>query len=413
MTERDSRSSQVLGVRASASGLGAVGAGADETMLEFLIRLAERKRFIGIITGCSLLIGLILCFVLPVRYTATTEIMPPKQTQSIATLLNGPMMLGSLAEAAGGGLLSNPNDVYVGLLKSRPIADAIIGKFHLVAVYHARDMTAARRELAKRTNILSEPSTMISVSVADRDKVRAAEMANAYIEQLRVLTSDLSMTEASRRRVFFQGQLNRQKDALIAAEEAFQEVQQKKGLVHLDAQAEALIRQLAVLHAQIEEKQVELQALRSYSTDRNPDVQLAEKELATMQQEASRLEQNNGSSTFSNMGLKNVPKAGMDYIRAEREVQYQQALFGVLLKQYEAAKLDEGKEAAIIQVVEPAIPPDRRSFPKPVIVLPLSLALGFLLGCLTVIVRHRFDIERADPEGAIALQRLQDALIRR
>lgn len=409
MPERETLSSQALELGEPASGMSTAALGTDETMPEFLIQLAERKRLIAIITGCSLLVGLILCFVLPVRYTATTEIMPPKQTQSTASLLSGPMMFGSLAEAAGGGLLSNPNDIYVGLLKSRPVADAIIERFHLLDVYHSKDMTGARRELAKRTNILSEPSTMISVSVSDRDKQRAAEMANAYIAQLRALTSVLSMTEASKRRVFFQVQLKSQKETLIAAEEAFQEVQQNKGLVHLDAQAEALIRQLAVLHAQIEEKQVGLQALRSYSTDRNPDVQLAEQELATMQQEASRLEQNNSPSTFSNMGLKNVPKAGMDYIRAEREVQYQQALFDVLLKQYEAAKLDEAKEAAIIQVVEPAIPPDRKSFPKRGLIMVLSGILGLFLAILSVVFQYRVEHMKTSAEGAVACARLRRA----
>lgn len=386
---------------------GSVG---DDTMLEFLIQLAERKRLIGVITGCCLLIGLILCVVLPAHYTATTEIMPPKQTQSVSSLLNGQLMVGSLAAAAGGGLLTNPNDIYVGLLKSRPVADAIIKEFHLVAVYDSRDMTAARRKLAKRTDILSEPSTMISVSVTDGDKQRAADMANAYIQQLRTLTRTLSVTEASRRRIFYENQLNTEKESLIAAEENFQEVQQKKGLIHLDAQANVIIGSLASLRGQIAAKKVELQALRSYSTDHNPDVQLAEDELASLQQEAASLEQNDGSSNFTNMGLRNVPKAGMDYIRAAREVQYQQALFDVLLKQYEAAKLDEAKEAAVIQVAEPAIPPDRRSFPKPIIILPLSLVLGLFFGCLTAILLHRFDLEMSDPEGAVALQRLRHAL---
>jgi tyrosine-protein kinase Etk/Wzc len=393
-------------------GAGAPLATSDETMLEFLIQLAERKRLIAIVTGSSLFIGLILCLVLPVRYTATTEIMPPKQTQSISSLLNSQLMVGSLAEAAGGGLLTNPNEVYIGLLKSRPVADTIIHEFHLLTVYRAKDMTAARRELAKRTNIFSQPSTMISVSVSDPDKARAAAMANAYIEQLRALTGALSMTEAGRRRVFFQNQLNNEKEALIAAEENFQDVQQKRGLVHLDTQADEIIRSVASLRGQIEAKEVEVQALRTYSTDRNPDVQLAEDELATLQKQAARLQQNDSPSTFSSMGLKNVPKAGMDYIRAQREAQYQQALFDVLMKQYEAAKLDEAKEAAVIQVVEPAIPPDRKTSPRPLLILALSLVLGFFLGCLAALLLHRIDLEKADPEGSVALQRLQVALKR-
>lgn len=413
MPHTDSRNTRTEALFNRPVNVRAAAAGTDETMLEFLIQLAERKRFIGLVTGSSLLIGLILCFILPVRYTAVTQILPPKQSQSTTSFLNSQIMMGSLAEAAGGGLLTNPNDIYIGLLRSRLVADAIIEKFHLLSAYRAKDMTAARRELAKRTKILSEPSTLISVSVADPNKQRAADIANAYIDQLRTLTRVISVTEASRRRLFFQEQLSGQKEALIAAEETLQGVQQKKGLVHLDTQANVIIGSLASLRSQISAKEVELHTLRSYSTDQNPNVQLASEELAAMQGEAARLEQNNSPSAFSNMGLKDVPKAGMDYVRAQRELQYQQSLFDLLLRQYEAAKLDEAKEAAIIQVVEPAIPPDRKTSPRPLVILSLSLVLGFFLGCLVAILLHRFDLERADPEGAIALQKLQAVLIRR
>src|SRR5580700_2750916 len=135
-----------------------------ETIIELLIQLAERKWLIAKVTGSSLLIGLVFCFVLPTRYTALARIMPPKTTQSTTSLVNSQVMMGSLAEAASGGLLGDPNAIYIGLLKSRPIADAIIVKYELQREYRSRDMTAARKKLESRTRILSEPSTLISIS---------------------------------------------------------------------------------------------------------------------------------------------------------------------------------------------------------------------------------------------------------
>ena len=171
-----------------------------------------------------------------------------------------------------------------------------------------------------------------------------------------------------------------QKEKLIAAEVAFQQVQQNKGLVQLDAQAKVIIGSLAEIRTQIAAKEVELQALRSYSTEHNADVQLAERELSTMQGEASQMEQHNRPGGNADFGLKDIPKAGLEYIRAERELQYQQALFDTLLRQFEAARLDEAKEAAIIQVVEPAIPPDIKSAPKRGFILFLFVVIGLLSG---------------------------------
>jgi tyrosine-protein kinase Etk/Wzc len=381
------------------------------TVIDVLTQLALRKWLIAKVTGISIFIGLILCFALPVRYMAVTKIMPPKQTQSTTSFLNSQMGMGSLADAAGGGLLKDPNAIYIGLLKSRPVADAIIGQFGLVKVYHARDMTAARKKLESNTQVVSEKSTLISISVTDGDKQRASGMANAYTEQLRELSKTISFTEASRRRLFFETQVNSQKEALAAADVAFQQVQQSKGLVHLDAQANVIIGSLAAVRGQIAAKQVELQGLRSFSTEHNSDVQLAERELSTLQGEAAQMDQHGQATGASDMGMKDIPKAGLDYIRAERELQYQQSFYDLLLKQYEAAKLDEAKEAATIQVVEPAIAPDRKSSPKRVLLMLFFTVAGFYFGCFFGWLRMRLDKQSAEQREKLTA--LKAALLRR
>jgi capsule polysaccharide export protein KpsE/RkpR len=306
--------------------------------------------------------------------------------------------------------LKNPNDIYVGLLTSRPIADAIIQKFSLAKVYHARDMTDARKKLAGYTGVTSEKNGFISVSVTDKDKKRVVEMANAYTDELRILTKTLAVTEASQRRLFYEEQLKQAREALLTAELAFQQVQQQKGLVQLDAQAKAMIEGIAALRAQVAAKQVEVQALRSYSTEQNPDVQLAERELTSLQAEESRMEQSNHSPGIAGLGLGNVPAAGLEYLRAAHELAYRQALFDMLMKQYDAAKLDESKDAAIIQVVEPAIEPDRRSTPKRAQLVLIFTFMGFLAGCLLAILLWRIELVQSDPIVAKQLEEFRYAL---
>jgi capsule polysaccharide export protein KpsE/RkpR len=193
-------------------------------------------------------------------------------------------------------------------------------------------MSAARVELANNTHISSAMGGLISISVTDLDKSRAAAIANAYPEQLRNLTKTLAIAEASQRLLFYEEQLKQAKEALVAAAIALEQVQQQKGLVQLDAQARAMIEGLAGLRAQVSAKQVEVQALRSYSTEQNPDVQLREKELASIQAEEAHLEQRSSSPGIANLGLGNVPSAGLEYIRAEHELQYQQALYDLLMR---------------------------------------------------------------------------------
>ena len=384
------------------------------TLLALLAALAQRKALITKITATAAVLGTVLALLLPVRYTAVSRIMPPQQTQSSASFLLSQMQPGgeALAALTGDGLgLKNPNDLYIGMLKSRPIADAIIHDFGLDRIYRSPDMSEARNRLAGYTHIESEKSGLIAITVTDRDKFRAAAMANAYTSQLRVLTQNLALTEASLRRLFYEQQLVQAGKALVSAEAAFQQVQQSRGLVSLNGQSAAMIESLAVLRAQISAKQVQLEALRSYSTERNPEVALARQELASMQAEEARLEHRNRATEAGDLGLGDIPGVGREYLTAEHELAYRQTLYDLLVKQYDAARLDEGKEAAIIQVIEPAIAPDRKSSPKRVLIVIVASFLGWFAACFYVLAATALARACTDPEIDFQLSALRHALL--
>ena len=233
------------------------------------------------------------------------------------------------------------------LLTSRPVADAIIQKFGLAEVYHAKDMTEARKKLAGYTEVTSEKNGFIAVSVTDKDKKRVAEMANAYTDELRILTKTLAVTEASQRRLFYEEQLKQAKEALVAAELAFQQVQQQKGLVQLDAQAKAMIEGLAA-----PSRTGRSQASRGAGAALLFDGAKSRRAIGgegnwpRFRPRKARLEQSNHSPGIAGLGLGNVPAAGLEYLRASHELQYQQALYDMLMKQYDAAKLDEVKRGS-------------------------------------------------------------------
>jgi uncharacterized protein involved in exopolysaccharide biosynthesis len=412
MTGKDSSVEETAETMDRASLSGVPSGGYEVSLIDVLKHLAYRKWLIAQVTSIAMLVGIVLALMLPVQYTATTRIMTPQQAQPMSAVLMSQLANSagnSLAASTGSGFgLRNPNDIYVGLLTSRPVADAIIHKFGLVNAYHSADMTTARKTLATNTRVASEKSGFLAVSVSDEDKTRAADIANAYTDGLRVLNKTLAVSEASQRRLFFEEQLKQTKDALVASAFALQQVQQQKGLVQLDAQAKAMIESLAALRAQVSAKQVEVQALRSYSTEQNPDVQLAEKELTSLKSEEARLEQRDHAPGIAGLGLEGVPSAGLEYLRAEHELQYQQALYDLLMKQYDAARLDEAKDPAVIQVIEPAIPPDRKSSPHRTLIILAFAAFGLILSWTYVVV---CDLLQRSPDFSLTLIELRSAFL--
>jgi len=384
------------------------------TLLDIATALLLRKRFILAMTVAAAIVGAIAALLIHDRYTAITKLLPPQQSQSsaaalLSSLSTGPM--GALAASAGKDFgLKNPNELFVGILKTRPIADALIRRFDLQKVYRARDMTSARKELAADSQIVSEKDGLISITVQDRDKKRAADLANAYIDEVRALTSGLALTEASERRLFYEEQLKRAKDDLADAEVAFKEQQQKNGIIQVDAQAKALIQSIASLRAQLVAKQVELQALRSYATDQNAEVAIVQQEIAGIQAELTRLEKRGAGTDIYDVSLKNVPESGLAFIRAYREVRYRETIFELLAKQYEAARLDEARNAPLIQVVEPAIEPDRATFPNRMLIIFLCSVLGCFSGSLLTIISLRQSQVKEDPRYIERLSALRAAL---
>jgi tyrosine-protein kinase Etk/Wzc len=363
------------------------------TPLTALLQLARHKRAVALVTGLSMLVGAVVAMTSTVLFTATTRIMTPQQTPSASVLLMSQAagaMNSSLANSAavGGFGLRNPNDLYIGLLGSRPIAEGIITQFALKSVYRTKELSTARAALAANTNFTSERSGLIAISVTDRDKARAAEIANSYTAKLRELTKHLALTEASQRRLFYEEQLRHAQDDLTASLVAFREIEKEKGLVHPDAQARAVIERGASIRAQIVAKQVQLEALRSFSTEMNPDVQIAENELRTLQQQARELQIGGGDGNPADPALQDLGRAGIDYVRTEHDVQYRQTLFDLLLKQFDAARLDESKNSAVIQVVEEAVPPERRSSPHRTFIVLVFAIVGFIVSCAWVIARE-------------------------
>lgn len=354
------------------------------SLLDLFIVLVRYRWLIFKITACIIGTAIILSLILPIKYTAITTILPPQQGSSAGSALMAQLSsgLGSVASLAGSSLgLKNPNDLQVAMLKSRTVEDAMVDRFHLMDFFKLKYKSDARKKFEKIVDIDSGAKDgLIRISVTDRDPKRAEEMANGYVEEFKKLSATLAVTEASQRRLFFEQQLTQAKDNLATAEEDLKRTEQKTGLVQLDAQTRATIELLADLRGQIAAKEVQITGMRSFATGENPDLQIAEQQLAGLRAQEQRMGAASEGATNALIPKGNMQEAGIEYIRKLRDVKYFETIFDLLARQYEVAKVDEARQGAVVQVVDRAVVPDKKSSPQRTLIVLGSVVLGLFAG---------------------------------
>jgi uncharacterized protein involved in exopolysaccharide biosynthesis len=350
----------------------------------------------------SLVIGLLAlgnAFLMTPIYTARTSFLPPQQQQSgMASALAS---LGGLAGLVGAaGAVKSPADQYVAQMQSVSAEDRLIDQFHLMKVYDSEYRFQARRTLEQNTRIaIGKKDGLISVEVDDISPQRAAEMANAYVEELRRMTSVLAVSEAQQRRVFFEKELKEARDQLARAQQELQASGFNVGALRAEPRAAA--ESYARLKAEITSAEVRAHVLRGSLADSSPEVQRQLAQLSALRTQLARLEQASNANV------------GPDYLTKYREFKYRETLFELFARQYEMARVDESREGALIQVVDVAVTPEYKSKPNRLLIAVAATLLSLLLLGMFILVRQFWRNTAADPEGADKVARLRAALGRR
>ena len=317
-----------------------------------------------------------ITYLIPPTYTASTTFMPPQQAQGAAA--SALASLGPLAGLAGGAAgIRNTGEQYVALMQSVTVSDRLIEQFKLLEAYGAKYSVDARNELAQNVRIsLGKKDGMITVSVDDTVPQRAADIANRYVEELRRVAATLAVTEAQQRRTFFEQQLQMSRDRLLQAQQALQSSGFNAGA--LKAEPKAAAEAYAKLRAEATAAEVRLQVTRGSLTESAPEVRQQQATLNALREQLAR-----SAQPVDGQG-------GPDYISRFREFKYQETLFELYARQFELARVDESREGALIQVVDPAQAAERKSKPKRAFV-GLSVMAASLLGiALFVVVRDKW-----------------------
>lgn len=384
-------------------------------LLEVLTWLGEGKRVIAAVTAVAVVGSVVFAMLKPPVFTARTTLLPPGAQQQ-STSASALAALGSLGGVAGGLVAKTPDELYVALLKSDSIQRALATRFDLYKRYEVDSYATLRKEAEQYVRVSSDKkSGVIMVEVDDKEPKFAAELANGYANEITKLLGRLAVSEAQQRRVFFDQQLKETKENLIKAEQALRLVQEKSGMIVLDQQAEAIIKAAAELKTKIIEREVRLKVLRTGTTAENPDVQMLASELSALRGELARMESATGGPSQRGGGgidipVGKLPAAAVEYVRAAREVKFQETMLASMLRQFEIAKLDEAKEGPALQQVDVALPPDRRSKPARALIV-IGAALVALLGASLFVIarRYRALVREQDPESAQAWDKLAEA----
>jgi uncharacterized protein involved in exopolysaccharide biosynthesis len=281
-------------------------------------------------------------------------------------------MAGAAAGIAG---LKNPNDLYIGMLKSRTVTDKLIAKFDLKKEYDTDLQDETRAKLVENTTITSGKDGLITIEVEDKDKKLVAPLANAYVSELMQLTKVLAVTEASERRMFYERQLVQAKDNLAKAEMALKGAIDTRGVVSVDAESRALLETAGRLRAEASAKEIQLGSMRAFVTENNPDYKRVAEELSSLRVELAKLENGRGAKNSDEASV-DGKQSGIANIKLLRDVKYYQMLYELLAKQYEVARLDEAKDPSIIQVLDTAVEPERKFKPHRALIVVLSTMIA-------------------------------------
>ena len=368
------------------------------SLLDLLQTVVDNLRLI--VFG-SLGVGVLalgVSFLMPPIYTAKTQFLPPQQQQSSASaLIQSLGSMGGVAAAATG--LKNPADQYIAFLKTQSVLDAMVERFKLQDRYETKFKTDARKALIENTKIQAGKDTIIQLEVDDKDPVFASELANGYVSELRKLMGRLSLTEAQQRRAFFENKIIEAKAELAQADKALRST--GVSATTIKSSPLAAVEVVAKLKGAITAQEIKIGGMRGYLTEAAPEIKQALLELSTLRVQLTKAEKDDPTVTLGN--------SEDSYVERYRDYKYKETLYEMFAKQYELARVDEAREGAVIQVIDPAQAPERKTKPqKALIAIIATLVASFAL-LLFVFVRQAIRNSSQNSESAKKLVSIQDS----
>ncbi len=379
----------------------------DVTLFDYWQVVSRRKK--PIIAFCTVMVAatLAVSFMLPKIFESTATLLPQLESNTglgmgLGALL-GSSAAGSAAQSLGislPGAPATPTDIFTAMLKSRIMADEVIRTFNLMERYEKKTMQETRLALENATRIVVSKEKVIKITVEDKDPQLAADIANFYVSHLDRLNQTLSVSKARENRKFIEQRLAETQATLVKVENALKEFQTQNRTVAIEAQSKAMIEATAMIQAQIMAQEVQLQVMGSYLSQDNPEVARVQSSITELRKQLQIMESGKGGKDRMpgdrlRPAITSVPALALEYGRLARDLKVQETLYALLISQYEQAKLTEARDTPTVQVLDPAVPAERKSRPKISLNLLIAGMLSLLIGIFWAFVREALDRRKA------------------
>lgn len=370
----------------------------------YLLVLTRYRRFIFLNLFFVCVVVAIISLFLPNWYTAKTTILPPEKEAPILALSTS--FLGGFSPSSGMSLpfMASPSDIFAAILKSRTVSESVIKKEDLMEVYRVDDISDALKELNSHTKIAVTDEGMVSLEFEDKDKNRAARVANLFVEELDRINQKTNTSRAKSTRIFIEERLAQTQKELILAEENLKKFKEKHKTIALDEQMRSAIQSAADLKAELTLNEIQLNVLKEAMSESHPQIQELKTRIKEIEKQLNFMEfgdseKKERQNKILDVPFSAIPSLSLELARLARGVKIQEVLFELLTQQYEQAKIQETKDTPTIQVLDRAVPPEKKTRPKRAFLVGIAGIASLFLSIVFVFALEYFKNSKAkNPE---------------
>lgn len=378
-----------------------------------LIILIKWRKIIFWNTLIVTLAAVIVSLMLDKWYTSTASILPPKKKGGLFGDISGfSSTIKDLSKTLSRlGTTYDEAFNYLAILQSRTASMKVIEKFNLRKVYKIpedKPYENVIEALKDNVDFNVEDEGNITINVTDKSPQRAADIANYYVDLLNEISIELNTREAKSHREFIEKRYNKLLYDIKVVEDSIKIFNRNYNVYGIEEQVKSIIKTAVDLKSKAEEKKIALDIYRLSHDESHPLIIQTKLELNELQKKSKELQIGNeikSSGLF--VPFKDIPEVGLNYIRLMRDYEVQNKLLEFLLPVYEQAKIDEQKDVPVVLVLDRAIPAEKKTYPKRMIIVLISFFLSFLLAVGFVLFKEYLQNLKTDP---IKYQRLKTGI---
>ncbi len=352
-------------------------------LMDYVYTIVSRRWMIVRNVVVTVVLALLISFILAQKWTAETTLMPQQEQDkmSMRSVFSDVSMPGLSLDGP-----TSSSDVLLEILKSRTVAEQVLNRsfasrndtLPLYKILDYPSVDVGTIKIKKRCTFMVSKQGIISISVELGDPQLAADVANAFVEELDYVNQQKSVSQAKSSRLYIEQQLEKTRKNLIIATKKLAEFQQKNKAVSLENQMASSIKQAGELKGQIIAKEVEIGVMQESMKPENPLLVRSQKQLQEIKRRYQELQYGDSdvktdSSEFY-VPFQDVPEVSLKLAELTRDVRVQETVWELLNRQYYQAKIEEARNTPTVQVLDPALPPVYRSAPnRKMIVIVLGL----------------------------------------